>query len=102
MAEAPCIWSAGIFTASKERFSESMRYAQLIMGPAGSGKVGKLVYWTFALQYFLKTIEQKSLGQGRRHIIIGFLSGIRLSINFHKDAYGQTKLISCYALADFD
>ena len=42
-----------------------MRYAQLIMGPAGSGKVGKLVYWTLALQVFLKTIVQKSLGQGK-------------------------------------
>lgn len=46
-----------IFNSGK--FLESMRYAQLIMGPAGSGKVGKLIYWTFGLQIPLKTMHVK-------------------------------------------
>lgn len=53
-AEMPGIWIGCVlhvrspFTTLKG--STSMRYAQLIMGPAGSGKVGELIYWTYGQQ----------------------------------------------------
>ena len=51
-----------------------MRYAQLIMGPAGSGKVGELIYWTYEQQTMRANIARLQTKKGAFQLLSELLN----------------------------